>query len=142
PGEPSVELLAYHYSRSEAQEKALLYLEQAGDHAAAEHAHAAAEGYYRDVVARLDALGRTLEAAAVREKVGSVLRTAARYEEALAVLEHAAEAYRAAGDREGVRRALAQIGQVHAVRGTAEDGVKRLRAALEAVGMDEPSYGL
>jgi tetratricopeptide (TPR) repeat protein len=47
-----------------------------------------------------------------------------------------------AGDREGVRRTLAQIGQVHAVRGTAEDGIRRLRAALEAVGMDEPTPGL
>src|SRR5437764_15303852 len=47
PGEPPVDQLAYHYSRSEAQEKALLYLEQAGDRAAAQHAHAAAEGYYR-----------------------------------------------------------------------------------------------
>jgi tetratricopeptide (TPR) repeat protein len=141
-GEPPVEALAYHYSRSEALEKAVLYLEQAGDRAAAQHAHAAAEGYYRDVVKRLDGLGRTLEAAAAREKLGHVLRTVARYDEALVVLEQAGAAYRAAADREGAHRTLAQIGQVHAARGTPEDGVRRLRAALETVGTDEPSHGL
>jgi tetratricopeptide (TPR) repeat protein len=93
-------------------------------------------------VERLVRLGRVQDAARVREKLGNVLRTAARYEAALLVLEQAAEAYRLAGDREGVRRALAQIGQVHAVRGTAEDGVRRLRAALETVSMREPSHGL
>jgi tetratricopeptide (TPR) repeat protein len=41
-----------------------------------------------------------------------------------------------------VRRALAQIGQVHAVRGTVEEGIKRLQAALEMGGTDEPSPGL
>jgi tetratricopeptide (TPR) repeat protein len=142
PDEPPVELLAFHYSRSEEQEKALRYLDQAGDRAAAQHAHAAAEGYYRELVERLDGLGRKLEGARAREKLGSVLRTVARYEAALEVLEQAVEVYRVAGDFEGVRRALAQVGQVHAVRGTAEDGVRRLRAALEALGMDGPSHGL
>jgi tetratricopeptide (TPR) repeat protein/transcriptional regulator with XRE-family HTH domain len=142
PGEPSVELLAYHYARSDAQDKAVLYLEQVGDHAAAQHAHAAAEGYYWDLVKRLVRLGRGQDAARGREKLGSVLRTAARYDEALAVLEQAGEAYRAAADREGARRTLAQIGQVHAVRGTAEDGVRRMRAVLETMDTPEPSPGL
>jgi tetratricopeptide (TPR) repeat protein/transcriptional regulator with XRE-family HTH domain len=142
PGAPPVELLAYHYSRSEAHEKAVQYLEQAGDRAAAQHAHAAAEDYDRELADRLERLGRTLEAAAAREKLGRVLRTVARYDEALAVLEQAGAAYRAAGDREGACRTLAQIGLVHAVRGTAEDGVRRLQAALETVGTQEPSHGL
>jgi predicted ATPase len=50
PGEPPVELLAYHYERSGVHE-------QAGDHAAAQHAHAGAEGYYRELVERLHGLG-------------------------------------------------------------------------------------
>src|SRR5205085_8578940 len=112
------------------------------DRAQGQQAHATAEGYYRDLVERLVRRGRVQDAARVREKLGSVLRTAAGYEEALVVLEHAAETYRVAGDIEGVRRALAQIGQVHADRGTAEDGIRRLQAALEMGGMDEPSPGL
>jgi diphthamide biosynthesis methyltransferase len=44
PGDPLLELLAYHYSRSEAHDKAVLYLEQAGDRAWGQYASAAAEG--------------------------------------------------------------------------------------------------
>jgi tetratricopeptide (TPR) repeat protein len=142
PDEPPVELLAYHYSRSEEQERALRYLEQAGDKAQAQFANAAAEGYYRELLERLDGLGRVQDATRVREKMGSVLFTVARYDEALAVLEQAAEVFRTAGDREGAHRALAQIGQVHGVRGTPEVGVRRLRAALETVSTGEPSHGL
>ena len=72
----------------------MVYLEQAGDRAAAQHAHAAAEGYYRELVERLDGLGRVQDAARVREKLGSVLHTAARYDEALVVLEQAGAALR------------------------------------------------
>src|SRR5205085_7972434 len=100
PGEPPVELLAYHYECSGAQDKAVLYLEQAGDRAAAQHAHAAAEGCYRDLVERLDGLGRAHEAARAREKLGAVLTTVGRYDEALAVFEQAVATYRGTGDLE------------------------------------------
>ena len=95
PGAPPVELLAYHYSRSTAQDKAVLYLEQAGDRATAQAAHAAADGYYREVVERLDGLGRVDDPARAREKRAEVLRTAERHDDALAVLEQAAETCRA-----------------------------------------------
>ena len=131
PGELPLDLLAYHYSRSEEQDKALLYLERAGDHAAAQAAHAAAEGYYRELVERLAHLRRDLDAARAREKLGAVLRTAARYGTALTVLEQAAETYHKAGDLESLGRAMAQIGQVHAARGTAEEGLERLQPLLE-----------
>jgi transcriptional regulator with XRE-family HTH domain/tetratricopeptide (TPR) repeat protein len=131
PGEPPVELLAYHYSRSDTPEKAVLYLEQAGDKAAAQHAHAAAEGYYRELVERLDGLGRALEAAAAREKLGAVLRTMARYDAALDVLERAAGTYRAAGDLARLGQVTAQIAWVHAEKGSVEVGVACLQALLE-----------
>src|SRR5205085_11555743 len=51
-------LQSLRYARSGVQDKAVLYLERAGDHALAQRAHAAAEGYYQDVVTRLDGLGR------------------------------------------------------------------------------------
>jgi predicted ATPase len=73
PGELPVERLAYHYARSDVPDKALVYLEHAGDRAAAQYAHAAAEGYYRELLAQLDGLGRVGQAAAVREKLGAVL---------------------------------------------------------------------
>jgi hypothetical protein len=53
PGMPSAELLAYHYARSDDVDKAVCYLEQAGDAAMTRLASVAAEGYYRDLAARL-----------------------------------------------------------------------------------------
>ena len=65
--------LAYHYDQAGVQEKARLYLERAGDKAQAQYANATAEGYYREVVGRLDKLGRGQDAAPVREKLSAVL---------------------------------------------------------------------
>ena len=139
PGEPAVELLAYHYARSDAQDKAVRYLEQAGDKAAAQHANAAAEGYYRELVDRLDRLGRSLGAAHVREKLGTVLMTAGHYDAALELVEQAAETYHAAGDLERWGGALAQMGHLYTLsdRIGYEAGVARLQpfvACLESHG--------
>jgi tetratricopeptide (TPR) repeat protein len=141
PGECPVERLAYHYSRSDAGEKALGYLEQAGDRAQAQYAHAAAEIAYRDVLARLDGLGRDTHAARVRVKMGATLEIAALYDPALAVLEAAATTYQAGGDLEGLRRTWAQFGRVHAARGTPAEGLARIRPLLEALEGSEPSPG-
>jgi tetratricopeptide (TPR) repeat protein/transcriptional regulator with XRE-family HTH domain len=134
-GTPPVELLAYHYARSAVQDKAVQYLEQAGDWARERLAHAAAEGYYRELVERLDGLGRMRDAAGAREKLGTVLTTVGRHDEALAVLEQAAETHRATRDQASLGRVTAQIGWTHAERGTPHEGVARLEprlAALEA----------
>src|SRR5205823_7341881 len=61
-GDLPVELLAYHYSRSDAPDKAVLYLELAGDKAQAQYANTAAAGYFREAVNRLERPGRTLDA--------------------------------------------------------------------------------
>jgi tetratricopeptide (TPR) repeat protein/transcriptional regulator with XRE-family HTH domain len=131
--EPPAALLAYHYGRAGDASKAVLYLERAGERALAMRAHAAAEGYYRELVRWLDDLGKSAQAAQAREQLGAILMTMAQYDEALDVLERAAESYRALDDREGWGRALAQIGSVHALRGTAEEGAARLRPALETL---------
>jgi len=134
PQEPPVEQLAYHYARGGAQEQAILYLEKAGDKALKARAQADAAGYFRDVVARLDALGRDVEAARVREKLGATCMTATQYPEALDAFERAVAAYRAANDWESTGRALAQIGWVHALRGTPGDGIAHLTHELEDAG--------
>jgi tetratricopeptide (TPR) repeat protein len=115
-------------------ERALPYLVQAGDRAQGRYAYEAAEGYYRAAVALLDESGRGREAAAVREKLGRVLRAAGRYEAALEVLEDAAGAYVAAGDVEGQARTVAEIGRVYYAQERAAEGRRRLQplaAALE-----------
>jgi len=105
-GEPEAERLAEHYWRGGDQEKAVVYLQRAGDQARALYAHAAAEGHYRRLVAALDALGRSLEAARARERLGGVLHTMAHYAAEVEALAQATAAYHAAGDLEGEARTV------------------------------------
>ncbi len=139
PDPSPVELLAYHFSRGEAHDKALLYLERAGDHARGQAAYAAAEGYYRDLTERLDRQGRVRDAALIGERRGAVLKTAARYEDALEVLERAAEMYRGTGDLEGRGRTTAQIGLLRGLTGAPDEGIRRLRPLLELLEPRGPS---
>jgi tetratricopeptide (TPR) repeat protein len=142
PGEPPAELLAYHYGRADVAEKAVVYLERAGDRAQAIHAYAEAEDYYRQLVERLDALGRAVDAAGACEKLAALLITRVRYAEALDVLERAVETYRTAGDSEAQARTLAQIGLAHASRGTPHEGLARLQPALRRFEAGGASPGL
>src|SRR5205085_6472643 len=127
------ELLAYHYARGGVPDKAVVYLERAGDHAWGQRADGAAAGHYREALDRLDGLGRSHDAARVREKLGEVLYRAGRYDATLRLLEPAAETYRVAGDLEGLVRVTAAMGHTHAVRGTPHEGLALLTALLERV---------
>jgi tetratricopeptide (TPR) repeat protein/transcriptional regulator with XRE-family HTH domain len=142
PGVTPAEVLAYHYGRSDVPDRAVRYLEQAGDQAQAKHGWAAAEGFYHEAVERLDGLGRHLDAARVREKLGRLLHTGARYAEALAALEPAAEVLRAAGDLEATGRIEAQIAYVHTDLGTAAEGLARIEPVLALLGERGPSKAL
>lgn len=142
PGEVQPEVLAYHFARCGEREKAAVYVERAGDRALAMHATTAAERYYRDLVARLDDLTRTTDAARARVKLASVLRIEAHYDAALEVLEQAIQAYHVAGEREEERQAVAAIGRVHSRQGTSATGIARIRAVLDAVGPEEISIGV
>ncbi len=141
-GELPVELLAYHYDRSEEQDKALPYLERAGDRAAAQGGLAAAVEYYQKAVRRLDELGHLSEAARIREKLAGALRTRALYDEALVVLEGAAETHKVSGDLECLGRVTAQIGQVLGDRGTPEQGMARVKPLLRQLEKNGPSPAL
>jgi tetratricopeptide (TPR) repeat protein/transcriptional regulator with XRE-family HTH domain len=145
PTVPSVDALAYHYARGDAQDKALYYLEAAGDRAQAQYAHIAAADHYRETVERLDRLGRRLDGARAREKLGVVLTTMAQYDAALEALEQAAATLRATGDMEGLGRVLACIGRVYATRARAHDlelGVARLLPLREKLEARDPSRAL
>jgi len=137
--EASPETLAYHYDCGGMPDQAVRYLEQAGDHAWAQRAHAAAESQYREALDRLERLGRLRDALRVREKLGEVLKRTGRYNAALKALEPAAETYRAAGDLDGLGRVTASVGEAHALGGTAEEGMARLRPLLEQLDRDETS---
>lgn len=79
---PPPEPLAYHYERASKPEQAVIFLEQAGDHALSVHAHAAAESCYRELVDRLKELGREMDATRARKKLGLVRRAGAAPERA------------------------------------------------------------
>jgi tetratricopeptide (TPR) repeat protein/transcriptional regulator with XRE-family HTH domain len=140
-GGGSREGLAYHFAHSGEAEKAAFYLEQAGDAARARYAHAEAVQAYQQAVAQLDTLGRTEQAAPVREKLGEVLTLVAHYDEALVVLEQAGEYYLGVGNLEGELRALAQVGRIHRWRGTSQEGLNRLLPLLKRIPETSTSHG-
>ncbi len=142
PGDPTIELLAYHYGRAGMEEQASRYLEQAGDRARGQAAHMAAAQYYREASARLEVLGRREDAARVRVRLGTLFTTAARYEDALRVLEEAAALYDAAHDLDGLGQAVAQIGHAHADQGTPEVGIRRLQTLVIPLARDGAARGL
>ena len=73
PGEPLVEALAYHYARAAEDAKAGLWLERAGDQAAAGFANAAALGHYTAARAHLDTAGADATALSrLDEKLGDL----------------------------------------------------------------------
>jgi tetratricopeptide (TPR) repeat protein/transcriptional regulator with XRE-family HTH domain len=138
---PAVAVLAYHFAQSDEQEKAILYLERAGDAARTRYAHAEAESAYREVIARLETLERSAQAAAVEVKLGMMLARQARYDEALLPLERAGEVYQMEGDLEGEMRALAQMGRIHLWRGTSREGLTRLLPLLERLPQTSATRG-
>jgi tetratricopeptide (TPR) repeat protein len=142
PGEPPVELLAYHYTRSDAADRAVPYLERAGDKAVAQSAHDAAEEYYRALVEGLDRLGRPLNAARAREKLGGLLTTVGRLTEALDMLDRAAARYQEVGDTESLGRVTALIGVAHGRQGAGDEGVHRLLPVVALLETCGPSSAL
>jgi tetratricopeptide (TPR) repeat protein len=135
------EVLAYHYARSDVPDNAVVYLEEAGDKASAQSAGSAAEGYYRDLVEHLDRLGRSLDAARAREKLGTLLHMRGKSEAALDLYDQAARDFEQSGDRAGLLRTVAQLGWVHAVRGTIEEGLDRVHALVRRGEADAPTVG-
>jgi tetratricopeptide (TPR) repeat protein len=142
PGDRPAERLAYHYARGGEQDKAVQYLEQAGDSAAAQAAHTAAQGHYQEAAERLDGLGRVEQASRVRAKLGTVLVHVGHYDAALPVLERAAATYRDTGDLESLGSVTAQMGRAHAFRGTQDEGIDRITPLLGLLGRSGPSPSL
>jgi predicted ATPase len=152
PGEPPLEALAYHFTRADASgtpdkpDNAIVYLERAGDRALARFAGAEARSCYRELIARLEAAGRALDAARARDKLcdallavemlgergrpGAGCEDPERDEEALAALYQALETYRQADDLQGQARVTAQLGRVCARCGRTDEGLTRVRSLL------------
>jgi tetratricopeptide (TPR) repeat protein/transcriptional regulator with XRE-family HTH domain len=126
----TVEVIAYHFTHSDAWAKAVQYLELAGDRAAGQHADSSAESFYRTALERLDEHGRELDGARLREKLADVLSYAARYKEALSALLRAASYYRLAGDLDGLGRVTARSGLIYADKRAPAEGLACLQPLL------------
>lgn len=118
--------LAFHYARAGKPEKAINFLQQAGEHARAIWAHEDAARHYRELAETLDRLGRIQEAAEAREHLGKAQAHLGRFGEAIATLDLAEQAYRKGGARDAQMQVVMAIGHLHATRGTPEDGWDRL----------------
>jgi predicted ATPase/DNA-binding XRE family transcriptional regulator len=142
PGDTPLAQLAQHWASAGEREKAAVALERAGDHAQARYAFVEAEGYYRDCLAQLEALGRIQERAHVYNKLGNALKFQDRNEEALTVFAQAVDGFRASGDQDRQWQALAQIGWTQSQRGTFREGLAQLEPVLEALEPGLDSAGL
>jgi tetratricopeptide (TPR) repeat protein/transcriptional regulator with XRE-family HTH domain len=107
--EPPMEVLAHHYERGGAREKAAEYLQRAGNMAAAVFAYAEAESYYRAAIKLAGRLGDHTREAIVCERLGDILALLAHRDQAQPAYEQALAAYQALGDIEGVRRTTARL---------------------------------
>jgi tetratricopeptide (TPR) repeat protein len=136
------EQLAYHYERAGVQDKALEYLERAGDKAQAQYANDMAEGFYRNLLERLGTLGRVQDVAGIWAKLGAVLTTVGRYDEALALTKQAADFHQAAGDPEQWGAALAQVGHLYGLKNRSEEGLAYLLPAVAQLEIGGVSRGL
>jgi tetratricopeptide (TPR) repeat protein len=119
----SAESLAFHFDLGGQDDKAILYLERAGDQAQQQVAHGAAATLFQQAIDRLERVNHPPDAVTLYEKLGVALYRAARNDDAIAALERALTGYRAAGDPAGVARATLRLVDAHYRRGTREDDV-------------------
>lgn len=135
PRGTQAEPLAFHYGRSAESDRAILYLERAGDQARALRANAAAEACYRDALGRLADRGPQDARGRVEEKLGALLMGCGRYTDAIRELEEAASCFGDVGDSNGVGRTVAQIGWAHVRAGTGDQGLARVEPLLAPVAL-------
>jgi tetratricopeptide (TPR) repeat protein/transcriptional regulator with XRE-family HTH domain len=134
--------LAWHNLEGDEAERALPYVMLAGGQAESVLAYGEAEHYYRTAAKTARGLGdRTREAEAL-EKLGGCLYILGRYLDALGTLEQAALLYQSLGDAEKEAQVVAEIGGVHGLRMTPDEGLERIQGLLESRRQDEPSHGL
>jgi len=133
PRPAAAEQLAYHFGRSDVQDKAVPYFELAGDEAWSQGAQGAAERHFCDLLERLRSLDRVDDARRIREKLANVRYETGHYGAAVELLETVADELAAAGDWGAVARVAARIGWAHWRGGTIGDGVARVERLLEVL---------
>jgi predicted ATPase len=136
-GSADLDLLAYHYSRSEHAAKRREYLRRAGDAAAAAWSNAAAAGYYTRLLSDLGE--EDSERSSVLRALGDMLErqgdwdaAAARYESSLA----------AANSRRAYAAAAYGLGAVRGKQGSYKQAAAWLEAACSAYAEADDTAGV
>jgi tetratricopeptide (TPR) repeat protein len=139
---PPVEELAYHYHHSDRQDHALHYALLAAAQAETRRAHAEAEEHYRRALALARKLGDRPREAAALEQLGVLLDVTANMQQSREALEQSIQAYRAAGDDEGLRRGLGRLTRVYKASGMPPQvGLAFLQQFLPPLLEGAPSVG-
>ena len=132
-----IDSLAFHYDRSDRDDKALIWLGRAGDRAKALFANAEAIAYYRSALRRAADGEGPLEAGTILERIGDVELVAGRYDDAITTFRAAVE--RIATPRPGTRARLERkVGMTLRTRGRFEDALAAFAGARALVGDDDP----
>ncbi|WP_217575789.1 tetratricopeptide repeat protein [Streptomyces sp. GbtcB7] len=134
----AVDVVAYHLSRAD-DPRAVEFLRRAARRAASMYANDAADGYYSDLVARLDQAG--LPAATERFAWGAVLRRQGQYDRAVEVLGRARAAHREAGETNDAVRTAAALAEVLGRAGRPAQGLDVL-AGHDAESVDADAAAL
>jgi tetratricopeptide (TPR) repeat protein len=140
PSDDYVEMIAYHYAKTDEDAEAISWLEKAGDRAAAIYANETALTHYQEARRRLERVGEdALELARLDEKLGGVLYTAGKYDDAVPILERAIAICDQNGDLEGAGRAAALLGRTNLFRGTPDEGIALVTAMIDRLKPSGPS---
>jgi len=134
-----VDLLAFHYDRSENEAKKREYLLRAGEAAQERYANAAAIDYYQRVLRLLPAAQQV----SVLLKMGQVLEVVGRWDESLDAYRQALELAEDLGERQAQARSQAATGELLRKRGRYDEASQWLaqaRAGFEELG-DEAGVG-
>jgi len=143
PADEYVEMIAYHYARTEEHAEAAEWLERAGDQAAGVYANETAIANYREARRRrtlVNAESTTI--ARLDEKLGRTLLPGGRLDEAAQALQAAIDAYREARDLEGAGRATAYFGRAMSRQGKLRQARTTVEAMIELLSWSGPSAAL
>lgn len=125
--EQYVDLLAYHYGRSDNVGKKREYFLRAGEAAQSRYSNAIAIDYYQRVLPLLPIEQHN----AVRLKLGQVLELVGKWSEALDAYQQALDQAEPLGDRRAVARSYTMMGELFRKRGQYDDAASRLEKARE-----------
>jgi len=141
PSAELLDLLAYHYSRSDNRKKAIEYLRKAGEAAQTTYANASAIEYYQRLLALLEEDGDepSQDSVNTRLRLGAVLQLVGQWEEAERLyqraLDQASEAQCSPAVAE-CQKALGVLARLRGDRDAALMWMDRARLCWEALGDD------